>query len=138
MRGSRSLEITGLALPEAVRNIPVNRKGSKVHFLHACGFASDRGAKIGEYVMHYADGTTATAPIIYGVNIIDWWESDIVSDARVAWVGSHAAAREFGKQTHLIKYTWENPMPDKEIVSFDFITALEPSAPFLVAVTLEA
>ncbi|MFA9380756.1 MAG: hypothetical protein ACERKO_06810 [Acetanaerobacterium sp.] len=138
LAGSHSLEITGLALPEAILSIPVHRKGKQVHFLHACGFASDRRAKVGEYIMHYADGTTVSAPIIYGVNIIDWWESDIVTDARVAWVGSHAAARVFGKQTHLIKYTWDNPMPEKEIVSFDFVTALENSAPFLVAVTVEA
>lgn len=135
--GSGSLEITGLALPESVCGIPIRRKGTRMHFLHACGFASPRGTRIGEYVMHYAGGETKSAPIIYGVNIIDWWESDIVTDARVAWVGSHAAARLLGKQTRLIKYTWDNPLPDREIVSMDFVSAVENSAPFLVAVTVD-
>jgi hypothetical protein len=135
--GSGSLEITGLALPESVCGIPVGRKGKKIHFLHACGFASPRGTKIGEYVIHYANGIQNSAPIIYGQNIMDWWESDIVTDARVAWIGSHAASRAVGKQTHLIKYSWDNTLPDVPITSIDFISAVENCAPFLVAITVE-
>ena len=135
--GSRSLEITGLALPEAVRGIPVHRTGRQIHFLHACGFAAPRETKIGEYVIHYVDGEEGSAPIVYGRNIMDWWESDVLSDARVAWIGSNAATRLVGKQTHLIKYTWDNPRPGVEIASIDIVSALEDPAPFLVAVTIE-
>ena len=135
--GSRSLEITGLALPEAVQGIPVRRRGRQIHFLHACGFAAPRETTIGAYVVHYADGAEDRASIIYGRNIVDWWESDIVTDARVAWVGSNAASRQVGKQTHLVKYTWDNPRPDEEVTSIDFVSAVEEPAPFLVAITIE-
>ena len=79
-------------MPESIFEIPVNRKGKKIQFLQACGFASSRGTKIGEYVINYANGRKKEAPNIYEENVIDWWESDIVADARVAWIGSHAAS----------------------------------------------
>ena len=85
--------------------------------------------------MHLQPLIAATAVILSAV--IDWWESDIVSDARVAWIGSHAAARQFGKQTHLIKYTWDNILSDVEITSIDYVSSVENSAPFLVAITIE-
>ena len=134
--GAHSLEITGLALPEEIRGIPVNRKGKEVHFLHACAFSCPRGTQIGEYVMNYEDGSSVNAPIVYGVNVIDWWESDIVSDARIAWIGSHAAARDHDKQTRLVKFEWVNPHQELEIVSFDFVSSLADPAPFLVAVSV--
>jgi hypothetical protein len=35
------------------------------------------------------------------------------------------------------KTTWMNPLPDTEIVSLDYVSAMAPSAPFLLAVTAE-
>jgi len=60
-----------------------------------------------------------------------------VSDAKVAWIGSHASARLQGLQTRLIKQTWENELPEVEITSIDFVSALENPAPFLVAITVD-
>jgi hypothetical protein len=33
--------------------------------------------------------------------------------------------------------TWNNPRPEEEIVSLDFVSAQQSAAPFLVAVTVE-
>ena len=134
--GAHSLEITGLALPEEIRGISVNRKGKEIHFLHACAFSCPRGTRVGEYVINYEDCSTVSVPIVYGVNVIDWWESDIVSEARIAWIGSHAASRYHHKQTRLVKYEWINPHPELEIISFDFVSALADPAPFLIAVSV--
>lgn len=134
--GAHSLEITGLALPEEIRGIPVDQKGKEVHFLHACAFSCPRGTQIGEYVINYEDGSSISVPIVYGVNVIDWWESDIVSEARVAWIGSHAAARDHDKQTRLINFEWVNPHPELKILSFDYVSSLADPAPFLVAVSV--
>ncbi len=60
--GSGSLEITGLALPEAVSGIPVNRMCKRIHFLHACGFSAPRGTQVGKYVIHYANGLRKAPP----------------------------------------------------------------------------
>ena len=138
LAGSGSLEITGLALPEAVCGIPVNQKGSRLHFLQACGFSAPCGTQIGEYVIHYANGQKASAAIIYGENIIDWWLCDIVTNGKIAWIGSHAAGRRLGMQTRLVKYSWDNPFPEEQVTSIDFVSALENPAPFLVAITLDS
>ena len=135
--GSHSMEITGLALPEAVCGIPVNRTGKRIHFLQACGFSAPRGTKVGEYVIHFENGMTRVAPILYGVHIIDWWLSDIVTEAKIAWIGSHAAARLQGLQTRLVKQTWENDLPYVPITAIDFVSALADPAPFLVAMTVD-
>lgn len=138
LAGSHSLEITGLALLEKVEGIPVDRRGVGIHFLHACAFSAPRGTKIGEYVLNYEDGSHASADIIYGVNVIDWWSAAIVSDAQIAWIGSHAAARLMGKQTRLIKFVWSNPKPELKIITLDYISSLADPAPFLVAATVIA
>ncbi|MFO7697656.1 MAG: hypothetical protein R6X16_10940 [Anaerolineae bacterium] len=137
---NHSLEITGLALPEELIGIPVNRKGRAIHFLHACAFDSPPGTRIGEYRVHYANGMIKSADIVYSRNVMDWWVNPghgKVTDAEEAWFGSNAATREIGRQTRLIKYSWQNPLPDVEITTIDFVSALEAAAPMVMAITVE-
>ena len=135
-----SLRVTGLALPEELLGIKVNRMGRSVNFLHACAFSSEEGSKIGEYIIHYANGEIKIAPIVYGKDIMDWWvpqEGPHCTEAEEVWYGSNAATRRAGQKTRLMKYTWQNPLPDVEITAIDFISSLNKSAPFLVAITIE-
>lgn len=140
LAASKSLEVTGVVFPEAVNGIAVHRKGARIHFLQACFWNTVPGAKLGDYVVHYADGQTRTAPIVYGQNILDWWvapEGGTLTGARTVWRGSNPATASMGLITHLIDYTWENPLPDVEIATVDFVSALIEAGPFLVAMTVE-
>jgi hypothetical protein len=47
----------------------------------------------------------------------------------VAWKGKD------GRRVYVS--TWENPWPDVEIVSMDFVSAMTRCGPFLIAVTAE-
>lgn len=137
--GAQSLEITGVVFPEAVKGIKVDRSGRRLHFLQACGWSADEGAKLGEYVIHYADGQTKAAPILYKQNVMDWWAKPgegTPTEAQEVWQGSNPATREMGFTTHLIKYTWENPLPDVEISTIDFVSDVIEAAPMLVAITV--
>ncbi|MBN2394649.1 MAG: hypothetical protein JXR84_28215 [Anaerolineae bacterium] len=99
------------------------------------------GAKLGEYIIHYADGQTRSAPIVYGKNILDWWAkpgSIQLSEAVSVWQGSNPATRSMDLITHLIKYTWENSLPDVDISSIDFVSDLIEAGPFVVAITVES
>jgi hypothetical protein len=92
--------------------------------------------------VHYENGETREIPLVYGENIMDWWErkeEGEVTDpsATPAWYGSNAASRSFGLRTRLIKYTWENPLPDVEITHIDMKSELENAAPILYAITVE-
>lgn len=141
LAGTRSLAVSGLVLPEAVLNIPVGRKGNAVHFLQAAAFVgSAAGLKIGEYVIHYGNGETRKANLVYGENELDWWVDPAeghVTKAEEVWYGANTATRSRGMQTRLIKYTWKNPLPNVEISAIDFVSAIENSAPMLVAITIE-
>ncbi len=140
LAASKSLEITGVVFPEAVKGIAVNRTGRRLHFLQACFWNEAEGAKLGEYVIHYANGQTRTAPILYGQNIMDWWvrpEGGQLTEAVTVWRGSNPATRSMGLTTHLIKYTWENPLPEVGISTIDFVSDLIEASPFLVAITVE-
>lgn len=136
---AQSLEITGVVFPEAVKGIKVDRRGRRLHFLQACGWSADEGAKLGEYVIHYVDGQTKTAPILYKRNVMDWWARPLEgtpTEAEEVWHGANPATRAVGFTTHLIKYTWENPLPDVEISTIDFVSDVIEAAPMLVAITV--
>ncbi|MBN1412549.1 MAG: hypothetical protein JW969_17000 [Spirochaetales bacterium] len=140
LAASKSLEITGVVFPEAVKGIAVNRKGRRLHFLQACFWNANEGDKLGEYVIHYADGQTRSAPILYQKNVVDWWvrpEDKPPAEAEEVWRGSNPATRSMGFVTHLLKYTWENPLPEVEISTIDFVSDLIEAGPFLVALTVE-
>jgi hypothetical protein len=139
--GTNSLAVSGLALPEQVLGIPVGRKGKTVDFLQAAAFTgSTPGLKIGAYVIHYENGETRTADLVYGENELDWWGrpgDSPLTNADEVWRGSNTATRSVGMYTRLMKFAWKNPLPDVKITSFDFVSALASSSPMLVAVTVE-
>lgn len=137
--GSGSLKICGLALPEELLGIRINRSGKAISFLHACAFDSPPNTQIGEYIVNYVDGSCVSVPIVYSENVMDWWENPEegqVSKAKETWFGSNAATRRVGKRTRLIQYTWDNVKPDVEIDTIDYVTCLNTSAPFCVAITV--
>jgi hypothetical protein len=141
LAGAKSLEVSGLVLPESLLNIPVGRKGKAVHFLQASAFVgTTAGEKIGEYVFHYENGEARIADLVYAENVLDWWVNPAeghVAKAEEVWYGANTATRNRGMQTRLIKFSWENPLPDVEIKAIDMISALTNSAPMLVAITVE-
>jgi len=138
--GTESLRKTGLALPEEIKGIKVNRKGQSVNFLHACGWQSEPGTTIGAYIIHYANGEVRETPLVYGKNIMDWWaypEEEKFEEAEEVWSGSNATTYKLDQRTRLFKYTWQNPLPSVEITTIDIVSSLSYSGPFLVAITIE-
>jgi hypothetical protein len=98
------------------------------------------GVQIAEYVVHYKNGKKSTIPLLYGKNTADWWETtetDYTADTEIAWKGFNAFCASVGVRVQLLKFTWDNPFPDEEIVSIDFRSSMKKAGPFLVALTLE-
>jgi hypothetical protein len=140
LAGTQSLKIAGVALPEAVNGIKVGRRGARIHFLHACGFSSPTGKEIGKYVIHYANGEVRTVPILYGKNVLDWWgrSTDVkLTDGKEVWKGNCPSPASMGFYIHMIRYTWDNPLPDEEITTIDFLSDVVEAAPQLMAITIE-
>ena len=157
-----AMQVTGKFLPRhplRIDGIEVGRTFEKLHVLQSAGwgafgqpgdatghFVAD-GVPIGYYELHYEDNSVAAIPIVYGVDVRDWWS---VWDnykpcprSQVAWKGNNArlapaaeaANAEFPLRLFLT--TWENPKPDLKVNSIDFISLNQTAAPFCIALTAE-
>ena len=131
------LKRAGGQFPQQITGIKINQACRQLHFLQAAGWRSTDGTAIGTYRVHYADGQVQAIPIVYGADVRDWnMDSDPtvkVTRSTVAWSGFNSAK----VVVRLYKTTWVNPLPEMEIASLDYVSAMAPSAPFLLAVTAE-
>jgi WD40 repeat protein/serine/threonine protein kinase len=122
--------------PQRVNDIPVGAKAHRLHFLQATAWSGRDGVEVGKYVIHFTDDTFEQVPVIYGEHIRDWvvkMDAGKISQGRVAWRGSN----KFWGEVRLFLQTWENPRPDIEIKTIDFVSRMTECAPFLVAITRE-
>lgn len=121
--GDRScLRVAGRArpyFPASVTGIPVKGTFDCLYFLHTAGFVSRKGGNAGVYRMHYADGTAADFSIDADANIADWWTARDCPEAPLGLIVRSGLGANVGAYIA----AWENPNPEKEIVSFDFISA---------------
>jgi len=128
--------------PTAVKGIPIGVKAKALHFLHTTsapdrryGNIYDRGknypSEVGRYVVHYADGTTAEAPLLYRRTITDWNAALPPGRAELAWEGTTAS----GARAVLASWRWDNPEPDKVIESIDLRSAETVLRPVVLAIT---
>jgi RNA polymerase sigma factor (sigma-70 family) len=121
--------------PAKAEGIRVGAKIVKLHFLHACGFCGSipRGTPVGKYVVHYEDKRTQEIAIVYGRDVVDWWVQPGVADptgSKVAWTGQNQLS-----PIRLFLTTWENPNPEKRIVTLDYVAT--GGNPFCVAISAE-
>lgn len=125
--------------PVAITAIPINAKARRLHFLQgAVAGPRQPGLAIAKYVLHYADGGTRERPIVVGEDVSDWLEDPSGPAAQqLAWSGEFAKGLLDIKRLYLYKTTGDNPRPEAEIVSLDFVSEMKTSEPFLVAVTIE-
>jgi hypothetical protein len=133
-------------LPEKVEGIKVGARFDKLHILQSTEFGEmpvkvEDGTAIGAYVVHYADKTEETIPIVYGEDVRDWWDSMMYGNklkrAKVAWRGKNSISAENGCEIRLFSEAWTNPHPDKMVATIDVVSKKTACAPFLVALTLE-
>jgi hypothetical protein len=137
------VQLSGMSLrndpryPEQINGIKVGKLCRQLHFLHATGWQSPDGTRVGSYVVHYAGDQEQVIPIVYGEDVRDWNASNDksaeVTHGLEVWSGINNA----GYHVRLFKTTWVNPMPENEIVSIDYISAMANAAPFLIAITAE-
>jgi eukaryotic-like serine/threonine-protein kinase len=145
------VQLSGLGLlargknyPASVTGIPIHRKVTRLHILHAASFSDSQTEekKIGAYLLHYTDGQQLELPIVYGQDLRDWWcwrpaDYKGVTQATVAWTGTNSVVCEHNGSLRLFKRTWDNPHPDVEVQSLDFTSTVTECAPFLIALTVE-
>lgn len=127
--------------PEKVEGIKVGRPVARLHFLHATAFSAPEGTVIGKYFVHYADKTRDEIEVVYGKDVVDWWNypgRKAPTRGKVAWEGTNKAAEKFDAKINLFLLTWKSPHPKKRVVSLDYVaTSKTGAAPFCVAITAD-
>jgi hypothetical protein len=128
--------------PNKIEGIKVGGAVKKLHFLHATGYSTEPDTVIGKYIVHYDDKSTAEIDIVYGKDVVDWWAypgRDGPTKGKAVWEGENEASKGFDAKIKLYLMTWENPKPDKKVVTIDFIAPNpeQDAAPFCVAITAD-
>jgi len=130
-------------IPERVEGIPIGQRFHRLHVLLGTERPAAEGRTIGTLVWHYSDGSSRVCPIDYGRHVRDYWTNADrrahTTQARLAWEGDDPSSSipVDRKRLRLYQAAWDNPRRDLEVVSFDFVSAMTTSAPFLIAVTVE-
>jgi len=128
--------------PKRVLGMRLGLSCRQIHFLHATAWGTESdGTRIATYVVHYADGGETAIPIVLGRDVCDWWRFPSrprdAERAVVAWTGTNRWSALRNSSLRLFKSSWENPRPDVEIKTIDYVSALRRAAPFLIAITAE-
>ncbi len=134
-------------LPEAVEGLAVGAKAEVLYFLHTMNRGDnwrprdegDGPPVMFRYVIHYADGQTAEAPVIYGRGAGHWVSAQPAGlpEASVAWVGPFPGETT-DEQAVLYQMRWQNPRPETPIATVDLVYGPEGSrwgTPALIAMT---
>ncbi len=88
-------------------------KARSLYFLHAAAWS---GGHMADYLVHYADGTTAEIPIRDKEEIMNWWYPTHGAKYRAAVHVPNAQTDDVG----LVVFGWDNPLPEKAIRSIEF------------------
>ena len=126
--------------PAKVEGIAVDRKIVRLYVLHSGQWGGVGGTPVGEYRLHYEDGSSTAFPIIYGEDLCDWYTRGSqfpATRARVVWTGNNLNAGNARSTLRLCLSGWENPHPDKKVTSLDYVSTSTRCAPFCVAITVE-
>jgi hypothetical protein len=136
---SQILKKRGGKFSERVNRIPIGRRCQRLHFLHGADWSVAKGTVIGAYLVSYTNGEEQIVPIVYGLDLLDWWQKPGPPNSRptVAWTGANPASKRKGASIRIYRSIWVNPSPELEIRSVDFISTMTACGPFLLGVTFE-
>ena len=126
--------------PTKIEGIKIGRTLKHLHFLHGTGYSAEDDAVIAKYIINYEDKTTAEIPIVYGKDVVDWWAYPgraAPAKGKIVWESENEASKGFDAKIRLYAMNWENPHPDKKVVSLDMVSRSPGNAaPFCVAITV--
>jgi hypothetical protein len=126
-------------MPEKLE-VKVGKKFTTISVLQGAGWGVNEGQiTIGNYILHYDDGSAHKIPIVNRQDTFAFWKRPNEKEqitAKEAWVGSNPRVKDKGFQIRLFVATWENPWPGKTVVRIEFVSTMTQSSPFCVAMTV--
>jgi hypothetical protein len=126
--------------PESVTGIEVGRSFKELHLVHYAMWPDVVGDAVANIVLHFADGTTATLPIQYGVHVLDWsdlpsYAEEVVSDPNTRICYRRPPPR-YNAPLRIFQSALANPFPDKTVEAIDVVSTKNLSSYNLLAATV--
>jgi hypothetical protein len=118
--------------PTNVSGMKVGRKGQVLHFLY-CSTAGRRQL-VARYVIRFANGQTWEIPV--GAQDVDAFTSDSDPHNAKRALLARLIPIPHGSE-RVLQSAWENPLPDLEIKTIDYVSEMSWDATALLAITLE-
>ncbi len=130
--GLRSKEITDSKLFTESVTIPINRKVDGLYMIHNMSWDDKT---LATYTYQYKDGSEEKVEIINGRHIYNWWKKEESEVCPIIWSGNNVEANDMGLTIKLNMFGFNNPNPDKEVVSLKCEIVSKIAACMIVAVT---
>ncbi len=131
-------------LPQQVAGIPVNHKADALFFLQAARIdirmnadeiKSFKKYEMADYVIHYADGMDESVPVYAEISVDNYLQDSptAIPKAQIAWTSPY----HNGGCAVAYSMQWNNPHPEVEIKSIDFVYGPDRrGVPTLLALTV--
>src|SRR5262245_21123653 len=126
----------GQGFDEEVIGIPVNKKFETLYVYHCAFYGSPPGTPVYDLVFRYADGSSVTNRILYGVDVLDWLGTGgpTGTNSRLAWKGVCTT----GGRTQPMRFcltALENPQRATEVATIDLYSCKNRTAGCILALT---
>ena len=124
--------------PNAIKGISITAVARKIHLLAGTIGVAETNEVVGIVQLNFGVGDSVDLPLRYGEYLSDA-KDDSFRAERLFPVGSLSAEKlgpdEVRYSLHHLQF--ENPRPGQRIVSFNFISGMKSSHPYILGMTLE-
>jgi hypothetical protein len=124
--------------PNAIKGIRIGARARRLHLLAGTIGVVETNAVVGIVQLKFGDGKSVELPLRYGEHLAsaqdDSFQSERLFPAR-SLSGEKLTPTDVRYSLHYFQL--ENPKPGEVILSFDFISGMRTSHPYILAMTLE-
>jgi hypothetical protein len=124
--------------PNAIKGIPIKANARRIHLLAGTIGVAETNAVVGIVQLNFGDGKSVELPLRYADHVASAQDDSFRSERLFP---TQSLSREkltpsdVRYSLHYLQF--ENPRPGERIVSFNFISGMKPSHPYILAMTLE-
>ena len=135
--------------PVAVTNIAIGHSFKKLHLLNGA-FNIKTHALHNPYatlILHYADGSKTALALAGGIQALRCVDAAIPQEldmlkapqTELGWMGSNPYLKKHNPSAslHLYRTTFDNPKPEAQVTTVDYISSMITPGPFMVGLTVE-
>jgi hypothetical protein len=135
--------------PLEVKDIAIGHPFKKLHLLHGAFHIDGPGAHIpfAKLILHYADSSQEELELAGGTHALRCTSQSVppmlslleAPQTELGWLGSNPYLKKSnpGASLHLYRTTLDNPKPNKQVTTIDYLSTMVNPGPFMAGLTIE-